>query len=170
MVKNIKTNGFRIDRILLAGLVAGLISNGLLGVIFTSSPVESIIYHPELQSDTFNQVVPHRNVYVTLVGLCILSMIHSLFYAVFYQSIPGTSWLRKGLFWGFTVWAIYWVFQDWFMFHTLLHEPVLLNIFQLTIMLFCSLTEGSIIAFILYQSSGKHTLILKEKKTVINNL
>lgn len=152
MVKKLN-NRFGILRIMLAGLVAGLVSHGLLGMIFTSTAIESIIYHPELQSELFNQVVPQRNVYQTLLGLSLLSILHSGFYAIFYQSIPGSTWIRKGLFWGFTLWALYWLFQDWFMFHTLLNEPVLMNLFQLSIMLICSLIEGLLIALILRNTS-----------------
>jgi len=44
---------------------------------------------------------------------------------------------------------MYWVFQEWFVYHTLLGEPILLNILELAILLAGSLVEGMIIALIL---------------------
>lgn len=57
--------------------------------------------------------------------------------------------LRKGLFWGFAIWAMYWLFQEWFIYHTLLREPVMLCALELSILLLGSLVEGVIISLIL---------------------
>lgn len=51
------------------------------------------------------------------------------------------------MFWGFTIWMLYWVFQEWFMFHTLLEEPIVLALLELVILLFGSLVEGLVIAW-----------------------
>ena len=59
------------------------------------------------------------------------------------------SWFKKGVFWGFVIWLMFWVFQEWFIYHALLGEPILLNILELALLLIGSLTEGIIIAFVL---------------------
>jgi hypothetical protein len=64
-------------------------------------------------------------------------------------SIPGKTWLKKGLFWGLTIWLMYWLFQEWFIYNTLLGEPLILNILELTILMLGSLVEGIVIAFFL---------------------
>jgi NAD(P)-dependent dehydrogenase (short-subunit alcohol dehydrogenase family) len=57
------------------------------------------------------------------------------------------NWIKKGLFWGFTLWLLYWVFQEWFVYHTLLNELLLLNLLELFILLIGSLAEGIIISW-----------------------
>jgi len=44
---------------------------------------------------------------------------------------------------------MFWVFQEWFIYHTLLGEPLALNLLELAILLAGSLVEGLVIAFIL---------------------
>lgn len=46
---------------------------------------------------------------------------------------------------------MYWLFQEWFIYHTLLHEPILLNLLEPAILLVGSLVEGLIIAWFLYE-------------------
>ena len=43
---------------------------------------------------------------------------------------------------------MFWVFQEWFIYHTLLNEPLILNALNLRILLIGSFVEGLIIAFI----------------------
>ncbi len=76
-------------------------------------------------------------------------------YTVFLPSIPGKSWIRKGAFWGLTIWLMYWVFQEWFVYHTLLLEPLLLNLLELVILLIGSIIEGLIISWFLYYEKEK---------------
>lgn len=45
---------------------------------------------------------------------------------------------------------MYWVFQEWFVYHTLLLEPLLLNLLELVILLIGSIIEGLIISWFLY--------------------
>lgn len=68
---------------------------------------------------------------------------------LFLPSIPGKTWIGKGAFWGLTIWLMYWVFQEWFIYHTLLAEPLLLNLLELAILLLGSAVEGMVIALIL---------------------
>jgi len=80
-------------------------------------------------------------------GLVILSIIHAWLFSVLMPSIPGKTWWKKGLFWGLTIWLVYWLFQEWFIYNTLLGEPLFLNALELTILILGSLVEGIVIAF-----------------------
>lgn len=134
-------------RIVIAGLLGGCIGNGLLGALFTSPPVHSVLYDPGLQSQLFIELTPKRDVALSVSGLVILSVIHAWLFAVLRPSIPGTSWWRQGLFWGLAIWLMYWLFQEWFIYHTLLREPLMLNALELAILLLGSLAEGVVIGF-----------------------
>ena len=134
---------------MIAGLVGGFVGNGVLGALFLSPPVQSILYNPEWQSQLFLEITPKRNLPVSVAGLVLLSMIHSWLFSVFMPSMPGKTWLRKGLFWGVTIWSMYWLFQEWFVYNTLLGEPLLLNVLELAILMLGSLVEGIVIAFFL---------------------
>lgn len=142
-------------RILVAGLVGGFIGNGVLGALFSSPPIQSILYNPEWQSQLFIEITSKRNIPVSVAGLVILSIIHAWLFSVLMPSIPGRTWLKKGLFWGLTIWLMYWLFQEWFIYNTLLGEPLILNVIELTILMLGSLVEGAVIAFFLaHKPSG----------------
>lgn len=135
------------QRIVVAGLLGGLAGNGLLGAIFTSPPVHAVLYDPSLQSPLFLEITPKRDVPVSVAGLVLLSVIHAWLFALFRPSVPGATWLRQGLFWGLVIWLTFWLMQEWFIYHTLLGEPLLLNALELLILLAGSLAEGVVIAF-----------------------
>lgn len=139
--------------IIVAGLVGGFIGNGVLGVLFSSPPIQSMLYNPEWQSQLFIEITPKRNIPVSVAGLVVLSVIHAWLFSVFMPSIPGKTWLKKGLFWGLTIWLMYWLFQEWFIYNTLLGEPLFLNLLELSVLLLGSLVEGIVIAFFLDRKS-----------------
>lgn len=134
---------------LLAGMIGGFVGNGVLGAIFTSTPIQAILYDPAVQSELFITITPQRDVFISVVGLVVLSSIHGVLFQLFYPSIPGSSWIEKGLFWGLIIWAMFWLFQEWFIYHTLLNEPIALNILELFVLLLGSLVEGVVISLIL---------------------
>lgn len=136
-------------KIIIAGLVGGFIGNGIPGALFSSPPVTSILYNPEWQSRLFIEITQKRNIPVSVAGLVALSVIHAWLFNVFMPSIPGKTWLKKGLFWGLTIWLMYWLFQEWFIYNTLLGEPLFLNALELVILLLGSLAEGIVIALFL---------------------
>ncbi len=138
----------KVVKIITAGLLGGFISEGVLGVLFSSPLIKSILYNPALQSQLFIDVTSRRNVPFSVAGLVVLSIIHAWLFVVFTKAIPGTTWVKKGLFWGLTIWLMYWVFQEWFIYHTLLYEPLLLNVLELAILLVGSFAEGLIVAFV----------------------
>lgn len=141
-------------RVLGAGLLGGFIGNAVFGLIFTSPPVHALLYDPVLQSALFIELTPQRNIPLSVAGLVVLSIIHAWLFWVLQPSIPGRNWVRKGLFWGGVIWAMYWLFQEWFIYHTLLGEPWLLNFLELAILLTGSIGEGLIIAYMLGRSSS----------------
>jgi hypothetical protein len=88
---------------IVAGVTGGFIGNGVLGAIFTSPPIQSVLYNPEIQSQLFIDVTPIRNVQISVAGLVILSAIHGWLFSILYPSLLGNNWLKKGLFWGFAI-------------------------------------------------------------------
>lgn len=114
-------------RIVIAGLVGGFLGNGLMGALFSSPPVQSILYNPEWQSPLFIELTPKRNIPLSVAGLVVLSG-------------------------GLSIWLMYWLFQEWFIYNTLLGEPLLLNLLELVILLSGTLVEGLVIAFLLARS------------------
>lgn len=137
-------------KIIYSGLIAGIISQGFLGGVFMSPPVQKILYNPDWQSKLFLEITPTREIFPSVAGLVVLSIAHSWLFNIFQKSIPGQTWFNKGLFWGFTIWIMYWVFQEWFVYHTLLREPIMLALVELTILLLGSFIEGLIISRLLY--------------------
>jgi len=144
-------------KIIYSGLIAGFISEGILGALFMSPPVQKILYNPDIQSKLFLDITPTRDLLPSIAGIVILSIAHSWLFTIFQESIPGQTWVRKGLFWGFTIWIMFWVFQEWFIYHTLFQEPILLNLLELTILLSGSLVEGLIISKLLLKISGHNS-------------
>lgn len=142
-------------RVSIAGLLGGFVGNGILGALFSLPFIKNILYNPEIQSKLFIEVTPVRNIPLSVFGLVVLSIAHAYFFTVFQKSIPGSTWVKKGVFWGFTIWVMFWLFQEWFIYHTLLGEPLLLNFLELTILLSGSLVEGLIIAAILGKEQNK---------------
>lgn len=145
-------------KIVYAGLIAGFVSQGFLGGIFMSSPIQKILYNPNWQSKLFIEVTPTRDLFPSVAGIVVLSIAHSWLFTIFQKSIPGNTLIKKGLFWGLTIWLMYWVFQEWFIYHTLLREPILLTLLELTILLLGSFLEGLIISKFLYEKDGRKTL------------
>lgn len=142
-------------KVIAVGLTAGFISEGILGAIFMAPPVQKLLYNPNIQSEIFIQLTPTRDLFPSIAGLIILSVAHSWLFSVLQQSIPGKTWVKKGIFWGFTIWLMYWVFQEWFIYHTLLKEPILLNLVELVILFLGSVVEGLIISRFLFIDSKK---------------
>lgn len=131
-----------------AGLLAGFVSEAILGALFVNPFIKSILYNPNIQSQLFIEITPQRNLVISIIGIIFLSIIHAWLYTIFAKSIPGTTWVKKGLFWGLTIWLMFWVFQEWFIYHTLLNEPFILNSLELALLLIGSCVEGLIIAFV----------------------
>jgi hypothetical protein len=132
-----------------AGMLGGFIGNGVLGALFSVPFIRSLLYDPAVQSQLFISITPNRNIPVSVAGLVLLSGVHGWLFALFRPSMPGRNWVQKGLFWGAVIWALYWLFQEWFIYHTLLQEPLILNLLELVLLLTGSVMEGLIISFMI---------------------
>lgn len=136
-------------RALVAGWLGGFIGNAFLGAAFSSPWIKDVLYNPAWQSQLFLQITPQRNIAVSVIGLVVLSGLHGALFKLFQSAIPGRTAWQKGAFWGLCIWAMYWLFQEWFIYITLLGEPVLLASLELVILLIGSLIEGIVIANII---------------------
>lgn len=142
-------------RSLVAGWIGGFLGNAFLGAMFSSPWVRSALYHPQWQSRLFIEIAPQRNIGVSVIGLVFLSGLHGLLFNQLAPSIPGGSWLTKGLSWGGIIWATYWLFQEWFIYVSLLGEPLLLAFLELVILLGGALLEGAVISRLLFAGGGR---------------
>lgn len=133
-------------RALVAGCIGGLAGNALLGILFTTPWIKGILFDPSLQSQNFIALASQRNIPVSVAGLVVLSGVHGYLFSVLSPSIPGTSWIQKGLWWGGVIWASYWLLQEWFIYVTLIGEPLSLALLELVVLLLGSLLEGLVIA------------------------
>lgn len=139
----------KLARAILAGWIGGFAGNALLGVLFTSPIVRQVLYDPNWQSPIFLAVTPQRNIAISVVGLVFLSGLHGVLFEWLAPSIPGRSWLVRGIAFGCGLWATYWLFQEWFIYVTLLKEPLALALLELVILLAGTVVEGVTIAWIL---------------------
>ncbi len=142
----------------ISGIVGGLVGNGIMGAIFSSPPITKILYDPKIQSELFIEITSQRNIPISVAGLVLLSGIHGILFNTFYSALPGSSWKTKGLFWGLVIWLMYWLFQEWFIYNTLLGVPLILNLLELAILLLGSLVEGLVIAAVLHKMSSNKSL------------
>ena len=141
-----KSAGFRV---LLAGFLGGFVGNAVMGILFMSPPIHGVLYDPSIQSKLFIDITQQRNIPLSVAGLVVLSIIPAVLFSVLHKAIPYDTWLKKGLFWGLTIWAMFWLMQEWFIYHTLLQEPLALTFIELIILLVGSLVQGIIIAYII---------------------
>lgn len=139
----------RLGYALVAGWVGGFAGNALLGALFSSPLIRGALYDPAWQSPLFIEVTLQRNIAISVIGLIVLSGLHGLLFEQLWPSIPGRTWLKRGLFFGTAIWSIYWLFQEWFIYVTLFKEPLLLAFLELAILLCGSLVEGTVIAWLL---------------------
>lgn len=132
-----------------AGWLGGFLGNAALGALFSSPWIRAVLYNPALQSQLFIDITPQRNIALSVAGLIVLSGLHGIVFAQVSPSLPGATWLTKGAVFGVAIWALYWLFQEWFIYITLLKEPVALALLELAILLAGSLVEGLTIAWVL---------------------
>lgn len=130
----------------MAGMLGGFVGNGVLGLLFTTDALRSILYDPGIQSPLFLEITPQRNIPLSVAGLVMLSAVHGWLYVRFAPAMPGRNWQQKGVFWGVVIFTMFWLPQEWFVYHTLLGEPLLLNLLELTILSVGSVAEGLVIA------------------------
>jgi hypothetical protein len=142
---------------LLAGWIGGFIGNAFLGALFSSPFIAAVLYNPFWQSRLFIEITPQRNIAVSVIGLIVLSGLHGVLFQQLSPAIPGRAWLAKGLVFGAGIWATYWLFQEWFIYITLLNEPFLLALLELVVLFCGSLLEGAVIAWFLMRRTRSIT-------------
>lgn len=139
-----------------AGVLGGFLGNGFLGLMFTRDFVRSVLYDAERQSQLFLTVTPTRDVAVSVAGLVALSALHGWLFFWCRDALWGRSWWAKGCTFGVAIWGVYWLFQEWFVYVTLLREPLALAAFELVILLGGALVEGVAIAAVWQVATRRH--------------
>lgn len=134
-------------KLIAVALGAGFVGNAISGILFTLPITTSILYNPALQSDLFLEITPLRNIPLSVVGLIVLSIIPTYLFVTLRTAVPGADWVKKGLFWGLVIWGMFWVMQEWFVYYTLLQEPLPLALFELLLLLPGALAQGLAIAY-----------------------
>lgn len=135
-------------RIILSGLLAGAVSNAVVGLIFTRKPVHAMIHDSSRNSRRYIDTASQMNLPVAIIGLILLSIIHSFIFAYIGASLPGATWISRGIVFGIMIWLFFWLFQEWFAFHCLLGVPFSLNFFRLCVLLIGAVIEGIIISWL----------------------
>lgn len=135
-------------RIVSAGLLAGAVSNAVVGLIFTRKPVHAMMHDSSRNSRKYIDVATQMNLPVAIIGLILLSVIHSVIFAFIGAALPGSTWLTRGIIFGVMIWLFFWLFQEWFAFHCLLSVPISINSFRLVVLLIGAVIEGIIISWI----------------------
>lgn len=144
---------------LVAGWIGAFFGNGLLGALYSSPWLKAVLYDPDLQSELFIAVTQRRSVAASVAGLVFLGGLQGLAFAQLSPSLPGKRWFAKGLWWGLLLWGLYWLFQEWFIYITLLGEPLSLAALELVVLLSGSLLEGLVIAWMLIGRTGTGALV-----------
>jgi hypothetical protein len=136
-------------RIISSGLLAGAISNAVVGFIFTRKPIHGMIHDSSRNSRKYIDTASQMNLPVAIIGLILLSVIHSVIFAFIGASLPGVTWVSRGIFFGIMIWLFFWLFQEWFAFHCLLGVPFTINSFRLLVLLIGAVIEGVIISWVM---------------------
>lgn len=134
-------------KLISVSLASGFLGNAISGILFTLPITAGILYNPSLQSDLFLEIAPMRNIPLSVAGLIVLSIIPTYLFATLRNAMPGGTWFRIGLFWGFAIWGMFWVTQEWFVYYTLLHEPLILALFELLLLLPGAMAQGLTMAY-----------------------
>jgi hypothetical protein len=132
----------------LIGCIGGFCGNAVLGILFSIPLTRDVLYDPSWQSQLFIQITPLRNIPLSVSGLIVLSAVHGVLYSLIQPTLANHSSVKNGVLLGILIWATYWLFQEWFIYITLLHEPVLLASFELALLLCGSIVEGLVIALL----------------------
>jgi hypothetical protein len=135
--------------IIVAGLLGGFISNAFIGFILTRAFVHRVL-NPDKHTTHYREASTGIRLPIAIGGLITLTIIHAWLFYILCGSLPGSTWLPKGLAWGFVIWLMYWVFQEWFSFRMLFGLPALHSLFRLVVFLLAAFIEGMIIAFLMH--------------------
>lgn len=110
------------------GLGAGFVSQGIMGALFMNPWSQAVLMDPGLQSSLYRELSVLRPLVPSIVGLVLWGLVPALLHRRLAH--PG-PWWKAGLVTGAWVWALFWLPQEWFMYITLLAEPVPLATLEL---------------------------------------
>lgn len=108
-------------RTILVGLVAGFVSQGVMGALFLNPWIQPLLYDPTWQSRLYREITPLRDLVPSIVGLVVWGVVPALLHR---RLAPTTAPWVAGLATGAWIWALYWLPQEWFVYVTLLGEPL----------------------------------------------
>lgn len=130
-------------RTALWGLLAAFVSQGLMGVLFLNPWTQGLLYHEQWQSLLYRQVTPQRDLLPSIVGLVVWGLIPAFLHRRLAPS--GSPW-RAGLATATWIWLLFWLPQEWFIYVTLLGEPLPLAGLELVLAALGSLAQGLLLA------------------------
>ena len=134
-------------RIIGGGILGGLAGGLVMTFLYELPPIHALLFNPDLQSPLFLEAAPQRNMGASFAGLLVIGVVHAWLFSVVWESIPGSTWVKQGLFWGVAIWAVYWAFNEWFTFYAVLQQPLTLILLELPLLLLGACVEGLVIAF-----------------------
>ena len=139
-------------RTLIAGLAGGLAWFFAMMLFF--GPAQSILANPDYQSQKFLSVfteiepLPHTfgSVWILPATLLLIGMLYGFVYHFIRRSLPVLSWWKAGISFGVIAWVL---MVPWFEFYlpwNVMHEPLLLVLFEGILWLAVLLCAGLAIA------------------------
>jgi hypothetical protein len=141
-----------------AGLAGAITSMVLVAVLYTAA--NPILFNPAYQGAkviaVYQSIQPlpllTSNPAALAAGWILVSMVRTLVFAWFYKGIPGTG-IRKGIAWGIAVWLTVVLFSEFYTAINLLGEPLYLAAFEMFLILWAFIGEGSVVATIYHRAS-----------------
>lgn len=115
-------------RVVGIGLLAGFVSQGLMGALFMNPWSLALLSDPGLQSALYRELSALRPLVPSIVGLVLWGVVPAFLHRRLAH--PG-PWWKSGLATGAWVWGLFWLPQEWFMYITLLAEPLPLALLEL---------------------------------------
>lgn len=123
-----ETKTVSLVRCVVVGLAAGFVSQGVMGALFMNPWSQAVLGNPGFQSSLYRELSALRPLVPSIIGLVAWGVVPALLHRRLGHS--GPRW-RSGLATGAWVWALFWLPQEWFMYVTLIGEPLPLAALEL---------------------------------------
>lgn len=144
-----------------AGSAGALAGQMVLGLLFTSGAVRQVLFDPTRQSAAFLELAPTRDIPLSVAGLVVLGGIYGWLAMLVASRYPRASAAVRGLRLAALVWCVYWLPQEWFIYHTLLREPLGLCGLELVLLALGSLVTGLVTVRVLdWVERGRSRVIM----------
>lgn len=115
-----------------------------MGLLFLNPWTQSLLYHADWQSLLYRQVTPQRDLLPSIVGLVVWGVVPAFLHRRL--ALPGSPW-RAGLATATWIGLLFWLPQEWFIYVTLLGEPLPLAALELLFAALGCLVQGWLLAF-----------------------